>query len=105
MSEGNGAGAVLTPPALAWKNGQGIPKSPGRPKGSVAWRTEFERAIRVVEKAKKKPLMQHAIERAFKNDKVLPHILDRTVPKVADPNVAQPPSVQIVLVNFEAPVA
>ena len=89
---------VLKPPALAWKNG-GAPKgivSTGRPKGSISWARELELAVRTVEKAKKRPFMVHAVQRAYDSDKVLPHVLDRLVPKSEESSAQQPAVVNII---------
>ena len=104
MSETNGNGEIKTTNGEAYvptANGQFakgcVPKSPGRPKGAIGWQRELELALRTVEKAKKKGLVQHAVERAYDSDKVLPHVLDRVVPKLADPNnVATSVVIQIV---------
>lgn len=53
---------------MPWKKGQS-----GNPKGRVKKPEieELRKAIKTVEKQKKKKLLQHFIERAFKNDAVL----------------------------------
>ena len=57
-----------------WKGG------PGRPKGSRSFKKEFELCYRKVERKRQRRFLEHAVDQAFENDKLIPHILDRVVP-------------------------
>jgi hypothetical protein len=64
------------------KNGRFQKGFSGNPSGRAVnpWRQELESAIRTVEKRKRKKLMVHAVNQAFKNDIVLVAILKKLLP-------------------------
>ena len=110
MSEGNGQvlGVGGKPMKLAWepngkfKRGVVPPVSPGRPAGAVSWQRELELAVRKVEKAHKRPFMEHAVERAYQNDHVLPHVMDRLTPKsTSDDTQRVAPIINIINIGAE----
>ena len=58
----------------------GKPGGPGRPKGSRDFVTELLAAMRKVEKAKAKPIFEHAWELAYDDPKLLAALLKKIVP-------------------------
>ena len=82
-----GHGKSLTVPAINGKHTQftkGNTHGKGRPKGSIELPNALRQALMRVEKAKRKPFLDHVVERAYQNDQVIPHILDRVEPKPKD---------------------
>ena len=97
---GTSNGAVAT----QFKPGNTLSQGHGRPKGSVSVHTELKRALERIEKKKRKPFLDHVVERAYQNDKVIPPVLDRLIPRLGDPG-ASPSQIVINLVNFVVPPA
>lgn len=65
--------------AMPWKKGQsGNPN--GRPKKGDSAEEMLLLAIKTVEKASRKNLLNHFVRRAFKNDKVLIAIIKKIIP-------------------------
>jgi len=62
------------------KGKSGNPK--GKKKGTVDFLTEFKAALKVVEKKKKKSLIQHAVEKAYESDTILVSLLRKMLPEV-----------------------
>ena len=96
--------AGSTPRNRNWfQKGNTISKRGGRPKGSIDWIRELQLAVRTVEKRRCKPFMEHCVERAYANDKVLPHLLDRLVKRLSDPNaLLNPANTQPLVIIFQS---
>ena len=71
--------------------GNQIGKLGGRPKGSRSFMKEFELCYRKVERKRGRRFMEHAIDRAWENDKLIPPILDRVVPVQRTPETQERP--------------
>ena len=58
---------------------KGVSGNPGGRHANV-WHDELEESIKIVQKRKRKKLLIHAIERAYKNDRVLVSVLKKLLP-------------------------
>ena len=106
MSDTNGNGSLSVenvPKAHEFQPGNKVAIGFGRPKGSLSWERQMRLALATVERKKKIPFLVHAIERAYASDKVLPHVLDRVVPKLASDDDRSAAPIVINIVNFSVP--
>ena len=73
----------------------------GRPPTSKLWQ-----AIQKVEKDKRQPFLEHVARQAYKDNRLIPPILDRIEPKLQSDD-AQPAHIVVNVLNFtvEAPAA
>lgn len=65
------------------KNGRFLPGISGNPKGrplGSGYIDEFKNVLAAKEKAEKKSILEHLIERAFDDDRVLIAVVDRMLP-------------------------
>lgn len=66
-------------PKTGWKKGQSGNPS-GRPKKGEAFAEELLQMVKVVERRKRKKLMEHFVERAYADDKVLVALMRKFLP-------------------------
>jgi len=75
----------------------------GKPKGANQPMTELLKAIKLVEKSKRKKLMVHFVEQAYKDNKVLVALMKKVLPdkKVEDINIGGQAGNPLSIVMFD----
>ena len=102
MSEGNGKKDTESQGGRRSENGQFLVGNKaavghGRPRGNI-----IMDAVERVQRTKKRAFVDHAVEQAYKDNRLIPVILDRIEPKLVSDDERAATPVVINIVNFVA---